>query len=122
MASKLSRGRFSDELGQFVFGGLLYTFQTAERPKQLFDGLFTDSRHLMQFRCQALCIAASAMKGNGKPVGLVADGLNQMQNRRELVKDDGFVLLAVDVDPFLALRYGRQRLESDTDFLECGGS
>ena len=43
-------------------------------------------------------LAALAVVGDGEAVGLVADLLDDMEDGRAAVEDDGVVLLAVDVD------------------------
>ncbi len=56
-------------------------------------------------------LAALAVVGDGEAVALVADLLDEVQDGRAAVEDDGVVLLAVDVDDLFALGDGGERLQ-----------
>src|ERR1700690_323423 len=61
------------------------------------------------------------MEGYRKTVGLVANELNQMQDRRMVIKHDRIIFLPVDVDDFLALGDRGQRLVDNFQSLERFG-
>ena len=65
--------------------------------------------------------AALAMIADGEAMALVADELDEMQDRRAAVEDDGLVFVAVDVDDFFALGDGGQGLDGEAEGFESFG-
>src|ERR1700691_3628842 len=60
-------------------------------------------------------LAALAVVGDGEAVRLVADALDQMQDGRAAVEDDGLVFLSVEVDDFFSFGDGGERLGGDAE-------
>jgi hypothetical protein len=52
---------------------------------------------------------------------LVADYLDEMEDGRAAVEDDGVVFTAVEVDDLFFFGDGGERLRSEAEFLECFG-
>jgi len=59
--------------------------------------------------------------GDGEAVRFVANALDEMQDRRAAVEDDGLVLLAVEVDDFFALGNGGEGLGGQPEGFEGFG-
>src|SRR5262249_22293387 len=62
--------------------------------------------------------AALAVKGDREAVCLIANLLNEVQHRRMVVQDDGFVFLAEDIKYLLFLRDAGHRLIDDLERFE----
>ena len=65
--------------------------------------------------------AALAVVGDGEAVGLVANALDEVQDRGAAFEDYGVVLLAVEVDDFFTLGDGREGLGGEAEGFEGGG-
>ena len=61
------------------------------------------------------------MIADGEAVALVADELDEMQDRRAAVEDDGLVFVAVEIDDFFALGDGGERLRREAEGFEGFG-
>jgi len=61
------------------------------------------------------------MIADGEAMALVADELDEMENRRAAVEDDGLVFVAVEIDNFFALGDGGQWLAGETERFEGFG-
>ena len=66
-------------------------------------------------------LAALAVVGDGEAVAFVADLLDDVQDGRAAVEDDGVVFLAVDVDDLFALGDGGERLRGEAELGEGVG-
>src|SRR5215469_91233 len=69
----------------------------------------------------AMCLALAPplpVKSDREAVCLIADLLNQMQNRRMMLQDNRFVFLAQDKENFLSLRDAGHRLIDDLERFE----
>ena len=92
--------------GQGFGGGLLDVAEAAEVSEESPAGLRTDAGDGQQLGVAVAHGAALAMVADGEAVALVADELDQMQNRRPAVEDDQLLLVAVAVDDLFALGDG----------------
>ncbi len=84
--------------------------------------LRADSGDVQQFGVAVAHLAALAVVANGEAVAFVADHLHEMQYRRVAVEDDWFVFLSVDVDDFLSLGDGGERLVDDAERLKASAA
>jgi len=62
------------------------------------------------------------MIADGEAVTLVADELDEMKDRGAAVEDNGLVFVAVEIDDFLALGDGGQRLRGQPERFQRFGS
>ncbi len=104
------RGFAGDDGGEGFGGGLLDVAEAAEVGEQALAGLRADAGDIEQLRVAVAHGAALAMVADGEAVALVADDLDEMQDRRAAVEDDGFVFVAVEVDDFFLFGDGGERL------------
>jgi hypothetical protein len=95
--------------------GLFHRLQAAEVLKQSSRGPLTYAGDFAQLSGAVAHLAAFAMEGHGKAVGLIADELHQMQDRIVVIEDDRFVLLSADVNDLFALGDGCKRLVDDLE-------
>ena len=65
--------------------------------------------------------AALAVVADGEAVALVADHLDEMEDGRAAVEDDGIVFRAVEVDDLFFFGDGGERLRSDAEGFESLG-
>ena len=107
--------------GQLLQGRAPYLVEAAELAQELLRRALPDARDFQQLGSDRALAAAPAVEGDRKAVGLVADLLDHAQNRIEAVQADRIVLLAEDVDRFLALGDGGQRLGDGPEFFERFG-
>ncbi len=70
-----------------------------------------DAGDSQQFTFAVAHLAALAVIGDGEAVALIANALDEMENRRAAVEDDGLILLPVDIDDLFALGDGGERLQ-----------
>ena len=68
-----------------------------EGPQQLASRRGSNARYVVQSRPGLPLGATQAVEGDRETVGLVADLLNEVQYRRVMFEDDGFIFLAKDV-------------------------
>src|SRR6267378_4729422 len=74
---------------------------TSKFLQQFLRGPCPHSRNILK-RCFRLTLAAPLpVEGDGEPVSLVSDLLNQMEHGRMTLQNEGFVLLAQDVEDLL---------------------
>ena len=99
-------GFAGDDGGEGFGGGLLDVAQAAEVSEEAASGLGADARDGQQFGVAVAHGAALAMIADGEAVALVADELNEMEDGRAAVEDDGLLLVAVEVDDLFALGDG----------------
>jgi len=95
--------------------------QAAEVLEEALAGAGADTGDGEEFRIAVAHLAALAVIGDGEAVRLVANALDEMQDRGAAVEDDGLVLLAVEVDDFFSLRYRREGLGGEAEGFERGG-
>ena len=102
-------GFAGDYGGQRFGGGLLDLAEAAEVSEEPLAGLRAYAGDGQQLGVAVAHGAALAMVADCEAVALVADELDQMQNRRPAVEDDGLLLIAVEVDNLFALGDRGQR-------------
>jgi hypothetical protein len=100
---------------------LLHIAEAAEVGEQALACLRADAGDVQELRVAVAHLAALAMIADGEAMALVSDELNEMQDGRAAVEDDGVVFLAVEIDDFLALGDGGQRLAGEAERLESFG-
>ena len=105
--------------GEGVGAGLLDAADAAEVFEQALAGAGAYAGDGEQFAVAVAHLAALAMVGDGEAVALVADLLDEVEDRGAAVEDDGFVFLSVDVDDLFAFGDGGERLEGDAELFEC---
>jgi hypothetical protein len=66
--------------------------------------------------------SAFAMVGDGEAVGFVADALDEVQDGRAALEDNGIVFLSVEVDQLLAFCDGGEWLCGEAEFFDGLGS
>jgi hypothetical protein len=95
--------------------------QAAEVLEEALAGARADAGDGEEFRIAVAHLAALAVIGDGEAVRLVANALDEMQDRGAAVEDDGLVLLAVEVDDFFSFRDGGEGLGGQPEGFERGG-
>src|SRR5260370_16364910 len=75
----------------------------------------------MKGRWDGAVWAAVAVESYGKAVGLIADLLDQMEDRRMMFQADRLILLPEDVDDFLLLGDTGDSLVDDFEFFQRRG-
>jgi hypothetical protein len=84
----LPRRRPTHPLRQFLLTRLAHQRRTPKFLQQFPHRNLPDSRNLIQLRSQCPRIAARPVKGDRKPMRLIANRLHQMQNRRKTLPMD----------------------------------
>ncbi len=87
--------------------------------QQALAGAWADAGDGVEFGVAVAHLAALAVVGDGEAVGFVADLLDEVQDGRAAVEDDGVGLLPVDVDDFFVFGDGRERLQGNADALRA---
>src|SRR5688572_6624296 len=88
--------------------------------EQFLLGPRTDTGDLRQLGTSLTLCPAGAMESYGETMAFVTNLLDQPQNGRSAVQDDGFVLAAGDVDDLLALGDAGKRLIDDVQGIQRG--
>src|SRR2546425_7163713 len=107
-----------DYAGKLLEAGLAQAGEAAEPPQKLLGGALAYPGDIHQRRVQRAARAALAVKGDRKPVGFVADLLDQVQDGRVALEHDRLVLLPKGIDYFLFFRDAGKRLIDDLEFFE----
>src|SRR5215470_20207357 len=90
--------------------GLLHCLNVAEVLQQTPRSAGAGAGNLEQFGRAIANRAVLAVKGHSEAVGLIANQLDQVQDRRVMIEGNRIALLAVDVENFFALGNGGERL------------
>src|SRR5260370_37505182 len=94
----------------------------AESAQELLSCAFADPRNLQERAVNLALSAPLPMKRHGEAMGLVADLLDQVKDRRMALENDGLVLLPVNVNDFFLLRDAGERLiDNLQSFHRLGG-
>ena len=84
-------------------------------------GHLSDALNLAEFGGVVAHLAALAMEGDGETVGLIANLLDEQQNRGVAVEDDGLVLLSVEIESLLAFGERGDGLCGESEFFKGAG-
>ena len=84
-------------------------------------GAGADAGDVEQLGLAVADLAALAVVGDGEAVRLVADALDEVQDGRAAVEDDGIVLLPVEVDHLFAFCNRRERLRGEAELFKRRG-
>ena len=114
-------GFAGDDFGEGVEAGALDVGDTAEFAEEFAGGGWADAGDFAEGGFGLPLGAAEAMEGDGKAVGFVANGLNQMENGRMAVELDGLVFLTVDVEDLFFFGDASERLVDDGQRFEGFG-
>jgi hypothetical protein len=114
-------GFVGEDGGEGFGGGVLDVAEGAEVGEEALAGLGADAGNVEQFGVAVTHGAALAMVADGEAVTLVADGLNEMENGRAAVEDDGVVFLTVEVDDLFLFGDGGEGLRGEAEFFKGFG-
>src|SRR5947209_5763466 len=94
-----------------------------ELSKQFLNGTLPHPGYFQQSAPHLAFSPSQAMKGHRKPVRLVANLLNQVEDRRMRFEGDWLVLLAMNVNDLFLFGDAGERLIDDLQFFKrlCGG-
>jgi hypothetical protein len=108
----------ANHLGQLLAGGAAHTGHASKRGQQRLTASWTDARYGIQLRLQITFGPREPMEGDGKPMRLVADALNQ-QERRAFRRERDRVLAIAGEQQFLFLRDANRHEAAEPQLLEC---
>jgi len=111
-------GFAGDDGGEGLGGCLLHIAQAAEVSEQALAGLRANTGDIEQLGTAVAHGAALAMVADGEAMARVANELDEMQDRRAAVEDNGLILVAVKVDHFFLFGDGGQGLRGEAEGLE----
>ena len=115
-------GGFSrDDPAQFFEAGAADVRNAAKFAQELLRGARTNAGNTIQCGFCLARGAALAVEGYGKAMRLVANLLNEMKYGRMMLKDNGLVLLAEDVENFFFFGDAGERLVDDLQRVESLG-
>ena len=116
-------GFAGDDGGEGFGGGVLDVAEGAEVGEEALAGLRADAGNVVQLGVAVAHGPALAVIADGEAMALVADDLDEMEDGRATVEDDGVVFLAVEVDDLFLLGDGGEGLRGQSEFFESfGGS
>jgi hypothetical protein len=110
-----------DDCGEGFGGGGLDVAERAEVGEEALACLWADAGNVVELGVAVTHGAALAMIADSEAMALVADGLNEMEDGRAAVEDDGVVLLAVEVNDLLFFGDGGEGLRSEAELFEGFG-
>ena len=115
----MQSGEYSLSLGARKLGGEVFHRQfpqpgyASKFAEKFASGHFAYSRNFSQGSAQAPARSTLPVEGDRKPVGFVANLLDELKNRRVAIENDGFVLAPEDIENFLFLGDAGHRLIDD---------
>jgi hypothetical protein len=111
-------GLAGDYGGEGFGGGLLNVAEAAEVGQEALAGLGAYAGDVEQFGGAIADGAALTVIADGETVALVADELDEMEDRGAAVEDYGLVFVAVDIDDLFLLGDGGEGLRGEAEGFE----